>query len=221
MDWPLLYGSIQRPSYFDLVTNNMNHLDKFLERYGTGHVPWDDPLPPPEIIALADGMSPGRMLDLGCGYGRTGIYLAERGWTVVGVDFVPLAIETARRRAHAAGVSDRAQFHVASATELDFLTPYYDLAIDIGCMHSFTEEMLRGYKFHLDRLLAQGGRYILFAHLRDEDQNPDDEGPRGIPEAVIMGLFEDNYHLERVERGVTQVEDRPPWNSGWFWFRRL
>lgn len=200
---------------------SQNNLDKFLERYDTGRVPWDDPMPPPEIISIADVLPPGRMLDLGCGYGRVAIYLASRGWLVDAIDFVPQAIETARRRAEDAGVSKRARFHLASAIELDFLIPYYDLAVDIGCMHSFTEEMMRGYKSHLDRLLAPGGYYILFAHLRSEVSTADEEGPRGIPEAVVMDLFAGEYTLERMERGVTQVEDRPPWNSGWFWFRRF
>ena len=40
----------------------------------------------------------------------------------------------------------------------------YDLAVDIGCMHSFTEEMLAAYRAELVRLLRPGGQYVLFAH---------------------------------------------------------
>lgn len=200
--------------------SNTKPFDKFSERYENGQIPWDNPLPPPEIIALEGELSPGRALDLGCGYGRVAIYLALRGWSVDGIDFIPQAIEVARHRADAAGVSDRARFYVASAAELDFLVPAFDLAIDIGCMHSFTEELLRGYKSQLCRLLVPDGCFVLFAHLRSEDEVGDDDDPRGIPEATIMELLQDEFHLERVEHGVTQVEDRPPWNSGWFWFRR-
>lgn len=193
--------------------------DRFAERYEAGRVPWDDPLPPPEIMALADGLAPGRGLDLGCGYGRAAIYLAQRGWTMDGVDFVPQAIDEARQRARAAGVAERARFHVASAAALSFLAPPYDLAIDIGCMHSFTGELLDGYRGELLRLLPPGGRYVLFAHLRGDGEEGAD-GPRGIPEVTLMSLLERDFVLERVARGTTQVEDKPPWNSGWFWFRR-
>ncbi len=46
---------------------------------GGGQVPWDRALPPPEVIALAAELPPGRALDLGCGYGRASIYLAQHG----------------------------------------------------------------------------------------------------------------------------------------------
>lgn len=201
-------------------TEKPSPYDRFLERYEAEQVPWDDPLPPPEILALAAELEPGRALDLGCGFGRVPIYLAQLGWSVDGVDFIPKAIEVARERAVAVGVDHLARFHTASAAELDFLAPTYDLAIDIGCMHSFSEEMLRAYWAELVRLLRPGGLYVLFAHLRDESEPPDEDGPRGVPERIVRNLFAEDFELEKVEHGVTQVEDRPAWNSAWFWFRR-
>lgn len=193
--------------------------DRFLERYQEGRVPWDDPEPPPEILALAAEMLPGRALDLGCGYGRVAIHLAKLGWIVDGVDFIPKAIEVAQERASAENVAERARFFVASAAELGFLHPPYDLAIDIGCMHSFAEEMLQGYRNELTRLLPPNSLYVLFAHLRDE--NEDESGrPSGIPEEAIHSLLQGDFSLEKAEYGITLVEDRPPWNSAWFWFRR-
>lgn len=202
----------------------MDELDdtcrRFAARYEEGRVPWDDPTPPPEVVALAEALPSGRALDVGCGYGRAVIYLAERGWWAVGVDFVPQAIAEARRRAAAAGVGEWATFYTASATDLSFLAPPFDLVIDVGCMHSFTEEMLAAYGAEIARLLRPGGLYLLFAHLREVDEPEREDGPRGIAEATIHELLRASFRLERVERGVTQVEDRPPWNSAWFWFIR-
>lgn len=202
------------------MLDNPSSYDRFLERYEADRVPWDDPLPPPEILALAADLEPGRALDLGCGFGRVPIYLAQLGWSVDGIDFIPRAIEVARERAASAGVSHLAQFHVASAADLGFLNPAYDLAIDIGCMHSFTEEMLRAYRLELLRLLRPDGIYVLFAHLRDDGDPVGEDGPRGIPQRVIMELLAGDFELERAEHGITQVEERPPWHSAWFWFRR-
>lgn len=195
-----------------------NRFERFLGRYQEGKVPWDDPVPPPEIIALASELSPGRGLDLGCGYGRSAIYLAELGWSMDGVDFVPQAVETARHRASAAGVAGRARFYQGSVTDLAFLNPPYDLAIDVGCMHSLTGNALLAYRDGLVRLLRPDGQYTLFAHLRADDDP--DEDARGIPERILMQLMEGYFRLDKVEHGVTQVADGPVWTSGWFWFSR-
>jgi cyclopropane fatty-acyl-phospholipid synthase-like methyltransferase len=205
----------------------MSSYERFLERYQDERIPWDDPLPPPELIELAQRLPPGRALDLGCGFGRAAIYLALRGWSADGVDFVAQAIDEARRRAEAARVAPRAKFYHSSVTDLRFLQPPYDLAIDIGCMHSFDEDELRAYAGELHRLLIPGGYFLLFAHAHQDswveiDPVTGEETQRshGIPEASILELFADGFVLERVERGSTQVEDRPPWPSAWFWFRR-
>jgi len=44
------------------------------------------------------GLPPGRALDLGCGVGRSAVWLAEHGWQVTGVDFSDVAIGLARER---------------------------------------------------------------------------------------------------------------------------
>lgn len=194
--------------------------ERFRQRYLEGQVPWADHEPPPEIIDLVAVLPPGRALDLGCGFGRTSIYLAQHGWSADGVDFVPEAIAVATERAAVAGVADRTTFHTASAADMAFLKPGYDLAVDIGCMHSFEPDDQRGYRDELLRLLSPGAWYVLFAHLRGESDESED-GPRGIPEEAVRMLFGGGFVLERFERGITQVEDRPPWESGWFWFRRV
>ena len=82
----------------------------FRAAYLLGFKPWDSGVPPPELIAVVEGkdrLTPGKALDLGCGTGTNSVYLAEHGWDVTGVDFVPRAIRAARQKAAAAGVSPR------------------------------------------------------------------------------------------------------------------
>ena len=193
---------------------------EFIERYTNGRIPWDDELPPPEVVALLDTLPPGRALDLGCGFGRAAILLARHGWQVDAIDYVPQAITGAAARAQAAGVARQIRFHVASVTNLDFLDGPYDLALDVGCMHVLTGAGLEAYRYELCRLLRAGAPYLLFAHVQDEGAGLE-TGARGLSVAEIRGLFSKEFNVERVEHGLTQVEDRPPWHSAWFWFRRL
>ncbi|NCF66234.1 MAG: methyltransferase domain-containing protein [Chloroflexi bacterium] len=196
-----------------------NRLQDFTERYASGTIPWDDDLPPPELVALAEEVTPGRALDLGCGYGRSAIYLASKGWEVDGVDFVPQAVRVASERALKAGVAQRVQFHAASVSELGFLSGPFHLALDIGCMHSMSMLELFAYRDHLLRLLPDGAIYLLFAHLQDEQENNADEA-RWIQEETLRALFSDGFVLQHAEFGTTQVEDKPPWRSAWFNYRR-
>ena len=194
--------------------------ERLRQRYARGDVPWDAVLPPPEVMALADQLPPGRALDLGCGYGRTAIYLAQKGWQVDGVDFVELALEEAARRAAAAGVV--VNFHHASVTDLGFLQGPYDLAVDVGCGHNLDEAALRAYRDQLQRLLRPGAPFLFIARLRPPDAAVEEEeaGPRGLDEALFRRLFAIAFTLERFERGVTEMDVDNSWASGWFWWRR-
>ena len=56
------------------------------------------------LVQEADGLAPGRALDLACGEGRNAIWLAERGWQATGVDFSKVGLEKARQLEDARGV---------------------------------------------------------------------------------------------------------------------
>jgi SAM-dependent methyltransferase len=195
-----------------------NHYERLRERYESGDVPWDEALPPPEVIALAETLPPGRALDLGCGYGRAAIFLARRGWQVDGVDFIEPAIQEAGRRARAAGVAVR--FHLAPVTDLSFLSGLYDLVLDVGCLHALDDADMAAYAAELRRLLGPGGRYLLFARLR-EGGEAQEEGPQGLAPEALYAHLGPEMALERVVYGETAVEEKPPWPSAWFHFRKL
>lgn len=51
---------------------------------------------------VVEGLAPGSAIDLACGEGGDAVWLAQRGWSVTGVDISPTAVE--RARAAAAGL---------------------------------------------------------------------------------------------------------------------
>lgn len=197
---------------------SMDTYERMAQVYrGGGEILWDRALPPPELIALAAGIAPGRALDLGCGFGRACLHLAGRGWECDGVDFIPEAIEEARRRAREAGVADAARFHVAPVTALEFLAPPYDLAVDVGCLHNLRGDDTRAYAAGVARLVRPDGRFLLFVHFPD----PADATDRhGLDEAAVRALFAPHFAPERVERGTTTTAGGHVRTSAWLWLRR-
>lgn len=60
-------------------------------RYQTSARLWSGN-PNPQLVAEAEGLEPGRALDVGCGEGGDAIWLAERGWQVVATDISGVAL---------------------------------------------------------------------------------------------------------------------------------
>ncbi|MGV0646409.1 SAM-dependent methyltransferase [Mycolicibacterium sp. XJ879] len=69
------------------------------------------------LVEVAESLKPGRALDLGCGEGGDALWLAERGWRVVGVDISETALQRAVADAEERGVSDRVEFRQADLPE--------------------------------------------------------------------------------------------------------
>ena len=185
---------------------------RMLEHYAEGDLPWDDALPPPEVMETLAGLEAGRALDLGCGFGRASRFMAARGWAVDGVDFVAEAITTARERS-----VDFAQirYYQGSITQLDFLQPPYDFAVDVGCGHVLSEADLALYRDELVRLLRSGGVYLCFGRMQD----PDDENPAGFDEETLHSLFTPHFALNKVKHGETSIPDGS-WQSAWYWWQK-
>jgi hypothetical protein len=78
----------------------------------------------------------GRALDLGCGRGQYTPELARRGWQAVGIDYVPAAIEAAKRQG-VHGVT----YVVGDVTDLPTAKlGRFDFFLDIGCFQGFNGE---------------------------------------------------------------------------------
>ena len=115
-----------------------------------------------------------RVADVGCGHGASTILMARTypRSQFVGFDYHAASIETARRRARQAGVSDRVRFEAASAQ--DFPGTDFDLVACFDCLHEMADPA--GAARHIRGALAADGTWLLvepFASDRiEENLNP-------------------------------------------------
>ncbi len=187
-------------------------------QYRFAKPPWDSGITPPEVVSfVAADTKKGRALDIGCGTGTNSIYLAQHGYQVVGIDFSPKAIATARDKARRArGAVD---FRNADVTRLEFLNEPFDWVLDIGCLHAIDFAGRARYAEHLARLTRPGSVFLLYAF----SPRPANEREHliklrnvGMTSEQVQELFAEQMSLERIAQGA----DRDERASAWYWFKR-
>jgi SAM-dependent methyltransferase len=207
------------PDPFVYTCDDVLHmLDSLLEdRDGTW---WDEffadtsrPVPfftrwPDENLAgwFGDGLlTPGRVLELGCGQGRNAIYLAGLGCSVDAVDFAPQVIGEARRRAEQAG--RRVNFRccsVFSVFDAGFTHGSYDLVYDSGCFHHLPPHRRRTYVELVHRALKPGGSYGLVCFRP--------EGGSGLTDRQVYERASLGGGLGYTEDRLRALWDKPPFS---------
>lgn len=161
------------------------------------------------LVTEADGLAPGRALDLACGEGRNAIWLAELGWQVTGVDFSEVAIAKARERATRDGVG----VDFVCADLLDFLPEpeAYNFVLVLYLQLPAGERRL--VLSRAGSALASGGTFLLVGHdlanLTEGVGGPSDPAVLYTPDDIAAEL-PDGLEIEKAERVLRDVEaDRP------------
>ncbi len=172
--------------------------------------PWDTGITPPEVYQFLEENSPGVALGLGCGTGTNALTIAEDGWKETGIDFVPQAIWSARRKARQAGLEDRVKFQIGDVLDLNSFEETQDLVLDIGCFHSFSGIDIERYASNVLNHLSPGGSLLLYAHLKKDPRSS-----HGVSEEDINVLGKLLTLVNRQD-GV-DGSSRP---SAWLQFRK-
>jgi SAM-dependent methyltransferase len=160
------------------------------------------------VAAALAALPPGRALDLACGEGRNAVWLAERGWLVLGVDFSDVAIGKAHEFAAARGVAAATGWLVADLTAYQPEPGAYDLVI-LFYLHVATPER-RAIVRKAAAAVAPGGTFLLVGHdlrnLESGHGGPKDPEVLYLPEDVAADLDGSGLELERVEAVDRPVE---------------
>jgi SAM-dependent methyltransferase len=160
--------------------------------------------PSPFLVAEAEGLAPGRALDLACGVGRNALWLAARGWRVTGVDFSEVALAEARRRAAALGLD--VDWILADVTQWE---PERD-AFDLVCIlylqvpAADRREVLRRA---VSALAPEGTLLVVGHHVRNLAEGvggPASPDVLFTPEEVAASLA--GLSVERAETVLRPVE---------------
>lgn len=166
----------------------------------------------PDVVSALEGSEPSpagelRALDLGTGPGTQAIELARRGFAVTASDVAAEAIAKARELAAESGVADDIDFAVDDilASKLD---GQFDLVLDRGVFHVFTEEERPAYLRHIARLVRHGGTLMLKCFSEKETM---DEGPYRFSAEQVREYFSPDFEIVSIEETVYygSIEPRP------------
>jgi SAM-dependent methyltransferase len=184
-------GPLYMPGAFQLAVGSLQALPRILDSFKTGAgVGWHEHDPDvfdgcerffrpgylanlveawvPSLDGVVGKLSAGaRVADLGCGHGASTILLAQAypNATLVGYDYHQGSIESARKRAAAAGVADRVSFDVASAQ--NFPGSGFDLIATFDCLHDMGDPV--GAARHIRSALAPDGTWLIVEPYATDD----------------------------------------------------
>ena len=147
-----------------------------------------------------------RAIDLGCGTGANAVYLAEHGFSVVGVDYSTVALAKATARATEAGVECRlvAADLTADLSELD---GPFDLVLDFGTLDDLAPEGRRAMADNVRRLTRAGSLFLFWCFYADPASLPrfSVTGPSRAVPVIEPGeehdLFGDAFTIEQLSHG--------------------
>lgn len=184
-------------------------------------LPWAHAEPTLFLAEICQRRAPGTALDIGCGAGTDSVYLAERGWDVTSLDFMPKALEFTQHRARDAGVD-------VTCVEAD-VTAWdpprsYDLVLDHGLLHNMDPVRHAAYRERVMKAIADDGDFVLLHWHPLYPGQPDGKvGPTRVDRVDIKAFFAPE--LQERFFAAEEFEDLPEMvgrgmRQAYYWFRR-
>ncbi|MEV3856416.1 class I SAM-dependent methyltransferase [Streptomyces sp. NPDC050095] len=151
------------------------------------------------LVAETDGLTPGRVLDVGCGEGADAVWLARGGWDVTALEVSGIALERAAGHARDADVAVR--WVHATLTEAALPPASFDLVT------AQYPALLRTPDSAAERALlaavAPGGVLLVVHHAGMDTQHVDEGGfdPADyVWPSMVAELLDDDWRIEVDEQ---------------------
>ncbi|MEV4941565.1 class I SAM-dependent methyltransferase [Streptomyces zaomyceticus] len=158
------------------------------------------------LVTEVAGLTPGRVLDVGCGEGADAVWLARGGWDVTALEVSGVALERAAGHARDAGVAVR--WVHATLTDAALPPASFDL------VSAQYPALLRTPDSAAERALidavAVGGVLLLVHHAGMDTRQPDDSGfdPADyVWPSMVTDLLGDDWVVEVDEQRARLVPD--------------
>lgn len=140
------------------------------------------------------------VLDLGCGPGQVGEYLAERGLLVVGVDLAQRMLHIARRR------TGNTRIVCSDMRSMPFGAGSFSGVVAYYSVHNLPRTALRTALAEIHRILKPSGAFVLATHLGEGEVYSNEFLGHAI-ETVGGILYRDEELLEELVGHSFVVEE--------------
>ncbi len=176
------------------------------------------------VSYLEKGLSPKRVLEIGCGPGRNAIYLAKMGCTVDAIDISENALNWARERAFSEKVD--INFHHASLFDYEFKLNTYDFVYDSGMFHHLAPHRRLSYVDTIKKALKNDGHFGLVcfntkaaAETADWDvyKQGSMNGGIGYTEERLKRLFSKDFEIKEFREMVKIPQANEIFGEDFLW----
>lgn len=159
-----------------------------------------DRLPIPQLLVPRGH---GRLLDIGCGWGRWCIAAAQQGYTVIGIDPFLDSVRSAQALTRHLGLS--AEFVVGDARCLPFRQASFDVVHSYAVFLHFAKEDTTTAVQQIGRVLRKGGRSFVQLPNARGLRNLSVQVSRGFRESRDSGDFSTRYWKRRDMRELFET----------------
>lgn len=135
-------------------------------------------------------IKPAKTLSLGCGLGGNEIFLAKKGFDVMGVDVSETAIEKAKEVAKKEGA--KINFVAHDVSDLSFLgDEKFDFILEWALLHCIPKESHEKYVKEVTKHTNSGALLVQRSFSKRDPKSQD-----GISDSHLHGI---NYHFDRQD----------------------
>lgn len=197
------HSAIHSPNPDRPPDRNPNDPQFWEQHYQQNQTGWDLGAPAPALVHWLETAQPqpGRVIVLGCGRGYDAIALAERGFSVVAMDFAPSAVAAvqalARDRQLPITVIQQDLFALADPNPArpEILAPEsFDYVVEHTCFCAIAPDRRDDYARAARSLLKPSGQFVGIFFTHDRPSGP----PFGSTVTDLHRHFTPHFHLDTL-----------------------